>query len=163
MELLSSDQTYASKFYKPHLSAIIEENRALFEPDADATTETLESMRNNPGKNVHSFDCMNDQENSNLQDELLNDFRSQRVVYNFCHPWRVFKMIELTEITRQKNKAFTELLNRIRTASHTEDDTKVIQSRPITPSDHHYPSDTLHIWAENAPVNEHNESKLETI
>ena len=27
----------------------------------------------------------------------------------------------------------------------------------------HYPSDSLHIWAENAPVNEHSEIKLETI
>ena len=72
-------------------------------------------------------------------------------------------MMELTEIMRQKNdKAFTELLNRIRTASDTEDDVKVIQSRCISPSDPHYPSDALHIWAENAPVNEHNERKLET-
>ena len=30
-------------------------------------------MRNNPGKNVHSFDCINDQENSDLQDELPDD------------------------------------------------------------------------------------------
>ena len=73
-------------------------------------------------------------------------------------------MFELTEIMRQKNdKAFTELLNRIRTASHTEDDIKVIQSRCIAPSNPDYPSDALHIWAENAPVNEHNERKLETI
>ena len=43
-------------------------------------------------------------------------------------------MIELTEVMRQKNdKPFTELLNRIRTASHTEDDIKVIQSRCIVP------------------------------
>ena len=73
-------------------------------------------------------------------------------------------MVELTEIMRQKNdKAFTELLNRVRTASHTEDDIKVIQSRSITPSDPHYPSDALHIWAENAPVDEHNHNKLKTI
>ena len=73
-------------------------------------------------------------------------------------------MIELTEIMRQKDdKAFTELLNRIRTASQTEDDIKVIQSRCIDPSDPHYPSNTLHIWAEKAPVDEHNERKLETI
>ena len=73
-------------------------------------------------------------------------------------------MVELTEIMRQKNdKAFTELLNRVRTASHTEDDIKVIQSRSITPSDPHYPSDALHIWAENAPVDEHNHKRLETI
>jgi hypothetical protein len=84
--------------------------------------------------------------------------------YNLCHPWSVFKMTELTEIMRQKNhKAFTELLNRIRTALHTEDDIKVINSRCITPSDPNYPSDALHIWAENTPVNEYNQRKLESI
>ena len=392
-ELLSSDQTYTSKFYEPEVQAIVEQNRAMFEPDADAITVALEAMRNNPVKNGHSFHCMNDQENSDVQHELPNDsdpnesfheqqpsdldptqsnepstgtityynqpseisddelrksVRSlnpkQRCAYdivlswcrrliknmnslkpvevepiylfltggggagkshliktiyhtavktfrhppfnpelptvllmaptgvaainidgttvntavaipkdtgdylpamsdqrktqyrlslkdlklvivdeismvgntsllhihqrlkeifgcssaklfagisviavgdlyqlppikkkavfdnfkieahNLCHPWSVFKMIELTEIMRQKNdKAFTELLNRIRTGSHTEDDIKLIQSRCIAPSDPHYPSDVLHIWAENAPVNEHNEAKLETI
>lgn len=39
--------------------------------------------------------------------------------FNLCHPWHVFKMIELTEIMRQKDdQAFTELLNRFRT-DHT--------------------------------------------
>ena len=67
-------------------------------------------------------------------------------------------MIELTKIMRQKDdKACTELLNRIRTASPTEGDIKVIQSRCIDLSD------PLHIWAENALVDEHNERKLETI
>ena len=42
--------------------------------------------------------------------------------YNLSHQWKVFKMIELTEIMRQKNgQAFTELLNRIRTGSQTDD------------------------------------------
>ncbi len=84
--------------------------------------------------------------------------------HNLCHPWIDDKMFELTEIMRQKNdKAFTELLNRVRTASHTEDDIKVLQSRSVTPSDPNYPSDALHIWAENSPANEHNQMKLETI
>ena len=30
-------------------------------------------MRNNPGKNTHSFDCINDQENSDVQHEPPND------------------------------------------------------------------------------------------
>ena len=48
--------------------------------------------------------------------------------YNLSHPWSVFRMTELTEIMRQKNdKAYTELLNRIRAASHTEDDIAVIK------------------------------------
>ena len=70
--VLGSDQTYTSEFYEPDNQAIIEENRTLFEPDADAITEALESMRNNPGKNAHSFDCINDQENSDLHDKLPN-------------------------------------------------------------------------------------------
>ena len=93
---------------------------------------------------------------------IFDDYKME--THNLCHPWRVFKMFELTDIMRQKNdKAFTELLNRIRTASHTEDDIKVIQSRCITPSDPNYPSDALHIWAKNTPVNEYNQRKLESI
>ena len=85
-------------------------------------------------------------------------------MHNLCHPWGVFKLIELTEIMTQKDdKAFTELLNRIRTGSHTEDDIKLIQSRCIAPSNPHYPSDALHILAENDLVNEHSKAKLETI
>ena len=73
-------------------------------------------------------------------------------------------MTELAEIMRQKNgKAYTELLNRIRTASHTEDDIAVINSRCISPSDPNYPSDSLHIWAENIPVDEHNQRKLDLL
>ena len=59
--------------------------------------------------------------------------------------------------------AFTELLNWVRTASQTDDDITIIQSRSIFPSDPNYPSDALHIWAKNAPVNEHNNKKLEEI
>ena len=60
----------------------------------------------------------------NVFDYYKND------AYNLCHPWKVFKMIELTEIMRQRNdQAFTELLNRVRTASQTDDDIKIIQSR----------------------------------
>ena len=43
-DLLSSDQIYASKFYEPDIQAIVEQNRAIFEPDADAITEALEEM-----------------------------------------------------------------------------------------------------------------------
>ena len=71
----------------------------------------------------------------NVFDYYKND------AYNLCHPWKVFKMIELTEIMRQKNdQAFTELLNRVRTASQTDNDIKIIQSRSISPSDANYPS-----------------------
>ncbi|CAB4039510.1 ATP-dependent DNA helicase PIF1 [Paramuricea clavata] len=68
-QLLSSDQTYTSKFYEPDVQAVVEQNRAVFEPDADAITEALEAMRNNEGNIVHSYDSINDQENSDLRDE----------------------------------------------------------------------------------------------
>ncbi|XP_068724222.1 ATP-dependent DNA helicase PIF1-like [Montipora capricornis] len=65
---------------------------------------------------------------------------------------------------RQKDdQPFSELLNRFRTATQTEEDIKCIQSRSIDPSDVNYPSDALHIWAENNPVNRHNEMKLHQI
>jgi hypothetical protein len=67
--LLSSDQTYTSTFYEPGVQAVVEQNRAEFEPDADAITEALEAMRNNKGNIVHSYDSINDQENSDLKDD----------------------------------------------------------------------------------------------
>lgn len=84
--------------------------------------------------------------------------------HNLYHPWQVFTMIELTEIMRQKDdQPFTELLNRIRTGTHTEEDVKCINSRSVSPSDDNYPSDALHIWAENNPVSEHNNKQLDQI
>ena len=85
-------------------------------------------------------------------------------IYNLYHPWKVFKMIELNEIMRQKDdQAFTELLNRIRIAKQTEDDINVIQERSIAPIDPSYPTDALHIWAENAPVDDYNKKKLDEL
>jgi hypothetical protein len=76
---------------------------------------------------------------------IFDDYKNE--THNLYHSRRVFRMVELTEIMRQKNyKAFILLLHRVRTASHTEDDMKVIQSRFIRTSDPNYPSDALHIW-----------------
>ena len=58
-------------------------------------------------------------------------------------------MIELTEIMRQKDdQAFTELLNRFRTATQTDEDIQCIESRVISPDDSNYPSDALHIYGQ---------------
>lgn len=84
--------------------------------------------------------------------------------FNLCHPWHAFEMIELTEIVRQKNdQPFTELLNRFRTGAQTDEDICCIQSRTISSLDSNYPSDALHIWAENIPVDQHNHAKLAQI
>lgn len=40
---------------------------------------------------------------------------------------------------------------------------KIIQSRSVTPLDDDYPSNALHIWAENAPVDEHNRKMLDEL
>ena len=73
--------------------------------------------------------------------------------FNLCHLWLAFEMIELTEIMRQKNdQPFTELLNRFRTGAQTEEDICCIQSRSISLLDSNYPSDALHVWAENIQV-----------
>ncbi|XP_020905892.1 uncharacterized protein LOC110244074 [Exaiptasia diaphana] len=55
---------------------------------------------------------------------------------------------------------FIEMLNRFRTASQTGQDIKHIQSRSIDPEDQNYPSDAIHIFAENKPVDQHNNNKL---
>ena len=45
--LLDSDDTYVSKFYETNVKNIVEHNREMFEPDAEAVTEALEWLRNN--------------------------------------------------------------------------------------------------------------------
>ena len=69
-ELLGPNQTYASKFYEASIQEMIERNRAMFEPDADAITDALQAMRNNEGNPVHSLDVLNDQENCDIRDEV---------------------------------------------------------------------------------------------
>ena len=71
-ELIGSDQTYANKSYQPNIQVIIQQNRAIFEPDADAITEALVAMKNSRGRTVKSFDALNDQENSDIQDTVAN-------------------------------------------------------------------------------------------
>lgn len=73
-------------------------------------------------------------------------------------------MIELDEIMRRKGDLkFTELLNRARTASQTEDDIECIQCKSVSLSQDDYPINALHIWAENNLVNEHNLNILQEL
>ena len=49
-------------------------------------------------------------------------------VYDLCHSWLLFKMIELTKnISQKDDQPFTESLNRFRTTSQTEGDIQCIQ------------------------------------
>ena len=67
--LMASDQTYTSKFYESDVQTIVEDNRAIFEPDADAISEAFQTLKSNQG-NIHSYDPINDQENEELQSEM---------------------------------------------------------------------------------------------
>lgn len=69
--LRGEQDTYASKFYEGDVQAIVERNRAMFEPDAEAVIEALEWLRNNHDSNIGSFDCINDQENEDMQLKIL--------------------------------------------------------------------------------------------
>ena len=86
-------------------------------------------------------------------------------VHNLSHPWHEFKMIELVEIMRQKDdQSFIELLNRLRVAQHTEADIRTIQSRAVDVNDkNNYPLNELHVWAENKPVIDYNNERLQEI
>ena len=86
-------------------------------------------------------------------------------VYNLSHPWHEFKIIELVEIMRQKDEQpFIELLNRLRIARHTEADIRTIQSRAVDVNDkNNYPLNELHVWAENKPVMDYNNQRLQEI
>lgn len=93
---------------------------------------------------------------------VFTDFKTE--LRNLYHPWHVFTMMELTDIMRQKgDQQFAELLNRFRTSSQTDNDINCINSRCISPSADNYPLDALHIWAENDPVNQHNNKQLDQL
>ena len=85
-------------------------------------------------------------------------------LHNLMHPWHAFKMVELIQTMRQKDdEAFTRLHNRIRVAQHTEEDICTIQAKSISVTNKNYPSNGLHVWAENKPVMEYNNKRLEEI
>ena len=68
------------------------------------------------------------------------------------HLWHLFKYAELTEIVRQKDKLFIDLLNKVRVGNIDDDVEKLLKPRFIHESDGNYPKDALHMYAENEPV-----------
>ena len=93
----------------------------------------------------------------------------QRTVYaeytdawlNLVHLWNLFKIAELHEIMRQRGDSdLIDLLNKVRTSSLEEYDENLLKSRFIKENDDNYPSDALHIFAENKPCQEHNQKML---
>ena len=58
-ELLGNEQTYMSKFYEPEVQAVVEHNKNTFDPDSDAVTEALETLRNSDLTTMCSYDAIN--------------------------------------------------------------------------------------------------------
>ena len=71
--LVGDDNTYVSKFYELNVKNIIEHNRKMFEPDAEAVTEALEWLRNNENGIIHSYDSFGDQKNADIQLEAADE------------------------------------------------------------------------------------------
>jgi len=72
-----------------------------------------------------------------------------------------FQTIELDEIMHQRgDTAFAELLCRVRTATCTDKDYAVLESRLVSPDSLDYPSEALHVYRLNADVDERNEHML---
>ena len=70
-------------------------------------------------------------------------------------------MAELDEIMRQRgDTAFAELLCRVRTATCTDEDYAVHESRVVSPDSPDYPSEALHVYRLNADVDERKEHML---
>ena len=62
---------------------------------------------------------------------------------------------------RQKGDCvFIDLLNNIRIGCLTEADEELLKSRFIEITDENFPHDAVHLFAENAPANQHNHLML---
>ena len=59
-----------SKFYEPEVQAVVEHNENTFDPDSDAVTEALETLRNSDITTLCSYDLINDQENEDLRSQI---------------------------------------------------------------------------------------------
>ena len=83
---------------------------------------------------------------------------------NISPLWRLFRMIELTEVMRQKgDDVFIQLLNKVRIGKVDHQVETLLKDRFVKETDENYPKNAMHIWAENKPVNDHNERMLADI
>ena len=78
--------------------------------------------------------------------------------------WRTFEFKELDQIIRQREDVqFAQLLNLVRTASHTDEDLNFLKSREISTDSEDYPRECLHVFATNKAVDAHNKRMLDSL
>ena len=78
--------------------------------------------------------------------------------------WRNFHLAELTEVMRQRGDIqFIDLLNQVRLGMLDEENVCLLKTRFVTKDNTNYPAQNIHIFAENAPVNQHNQYMLEQL
>ena len=78
--------------------------------------------------------------------------------------WRKFSIAELTEVMRQRGDfQFIDLLNQVRIGELNEQNVNLLKSRFILKDSARYPVQAIHIFAENAPANQHNQQMFEQL
>ena len=78
--------------------------------------------------------------------------------------WRIFCIAKLTEVMRQREDLqFIQILNKICEGNCDEEFETILKSRFFSKSCDQFPKNALHVFAENAPVNEHNQMMLDKI
>ena len=76
----------------------------------------------------------------------------------------MFKLAELTEVMCQKgDDTFIDWLNNVRAASINDQNEKLLKSKFIQNNDVDYPTDVLHIFAENRTADQNNYVMLNEI
>ena len=95
-------------------------------------------------------------------DEPTN--KEHAMAFRLRNLWRLFTVVNLEENHRQgEDRVYADLLNRVRTAEHTEEDVAALQTRVRSRADPSLDSNALHIYGTNAKVNARNDAKLNEI
>ena len=85
------------------------------------------------------------------------------LAYSARNLWRLFTVVNLEENHRQgEDKIYGDLLNRVRTGHHTEEDIALLNTR-VFPNTDPSLNDAIHVYGTNAKVNARNKAKLSEI